>query len=124
MKMISGMTLITTTFAKRRFHCVLNWLMKEYSVSGAVMFLAPGKKYKGPTKSLKMFTELVTTTVTMAGLSNGRITEKKILSGAAPSMKDASSRSRGIPAMEVLKIIVAKDMNKATSIITIPNMVL
>ena len=43
---------ISSTSVNSRFHWVLNWLWKLYSVSCTVAFSLPGRKYSGLTKSL------------------------------------------------------------------------
>ena len=52
MNMISGGMVISRTSVNSRFHCVLNWLWKLYSVSWTVALSLPGRKYSGLTKSL------------------------------------------------------------------------
>jgi hypothetical protein len=44
MNMIRGGIVMTTTSAKSRFHCELNWLMKLYNVNCTVTFCEPGRK--------------------------------------------------------------------------------
>ena len=53
------------------------------------------KKYKGTMNSFHAPMAVVTITVATIGFNNGKITEKNVLTGVAPSINAASSSSLG-----------------------------
>jgi len=117
---INGGMEMSTTSANSRFQEVLYMLVKWYRDNCTVIFFAPGRKYRGLTKSLKYVTAERTTTVDVTDFRSGRRTWIYSLSGPHPSIIAASSISRGIVAMNPLYRIVAKGNCKAASTNTRP----
>ena len=123
--MISGRIVMTSTSAKSRFHCELNWLMKLYSVSCAVTFCCAGQEVERARRSrCRCQPPETMITVIIAGRSNGRMIEKNTRNGDAPSMMAASSISLGMDADERAEDQDREGQVKATSTMIRPMSVL